>query len=250
MFTRIKTNEEIKAMRAGGRMLSTVLQHLQKELASGQTTKDIADIAAREMRGLGAEPAFLGFQGFPDVLCVSLNDEIVHGIPKPDRLVQDGDIVKLDLGVKYRGMIVDGAVTLVCGIPTKRQEELMLYTRQALDEGLAVLKGGARVGDIGFAIEKVLKAHRLGVVRDLVGHGVGHAIHEDPNIPNYGRKNTGPALLKGMTVAIEPMATLGGEAVVTAPDGWTVKTRDGSLAAQFEHTVLITDEGCEILTTS
>jgi methionyl aminopeptidase len=250
MFTRIKTDKEIEAMREGGKMLASTLENLKKRAVAGLSTKDLADNAAKEIRKLGAEPAFLDFQGFPDVICISLNDEIVHGIPKVDRLIKDGDVIKLDLGVKYRDMIVDGAITVVCGTSTQAKNDLLLYTEQALQEGLAVLCGGVRIGDIGYSVEKVLRAHKLGVVRDLVGHGVGHSVHEDPNIPNYGRKNTGTTLLSGMTVAIEPMATLGGEAIITDSDGWTVRTSDGSLAAQFEHTVLITEHGYEVLTIS
>lgn len=250
MFTRIKTDKEIEAMRVGGQMLASILLHLKSRVEPGMSTKDVANEAANELRRLGAEPAFLGFQGFPDVICVSVDDEIVHGIPKKDRIINNGTVLKLDLGIKHKGMIVDGAISVICGKSNPAKDRLINYTELALLEGLAVIRGGVRVGDIGSAIEKALKAQKLGIVRDLVGHGVGHSVHEDPNIPNYGRKNTGPILLSGMTVAIEPMATLGGEAIVTDSDGWTVRTKDGSLAAQFEHTVLITDNGYEILTMS
>jgi methionyl aminopeptidase len=250
MFTRIKTDKEIEAMRIGGQMLASVLQYLKPKVAMGVSTKDLANWAAKEMRSIGAEPAFLGFQGFPDVICISVNDEIVHGIPKETHMIKEGDVVKLDLGVVHKGMVVDGAISVICGLSTQPKDDLLLFTEQALTEGLAVVQGGVRIGDIGYAIEKVLSQHKLGVVRDLVGHGVGHNVHEEPNIPNYGRKNTGPALLSGMTVAIEPMSTLGAEGIITDDDGWTVRTIDGSLAAQFEHTVLITESGCEILTIS
>lgn len=248
MFTRIKTDQEIEAMRTGGQILASILEKLRLEVSPAVATKTIANAAARELRALGAEPAFLGFQGFPDVICISVNDEIVHGIPRSDKMISKGDVVKLDLGVSYKGMIVDGAISLVCGSSNTQKDELLRYTKESLNEGLATLRAGVRTGDVGYAIEKVLKRHNLGIIRDLVGHGVGHGVHEEPNIPNYGRRNTGAVLLAGMTVAIEPMASLGGEAVVMDGDGWTVRTRDGSYAAQFEHTVLITETGHEVLT--
>ncbi len=177
-----------------------------------------------------------------------MNDEVVHGIPRPQTIVQDGDIVSLDFGVTYKGMITDSAISLICGEGNQQLHDLVKYTEQSLHEGLAVIKDGCHTGDIGNAVERVLNAHKYGIVRDLVGHGVGHEVHEDPNIPNYGRKNTGAKLLAGMTVAIEPMATLGREAVTIGDDEWTVRTVDGSLSAHFGHTILVTREGCEILT--
>lgn len=248
MFTRVKTDEEIEAMREGGKILAAVLQHLSPKVEVGASTKDLAKAAAKELKSLGGQPAFLGYQGFSEVICISLNDEVVHGIPKENNILKSGDVVSLDLGVMYKGMIVDSAITLVCGSSDQTRDNLLRYTKASLEEGLAVIHDGCRVGDIGFAVEKVLAGHGYGIVRDLVGHGVGHAIHEDPNIPNYGRKNTGVTLVAGMTLAIEPMATTGKDAVYTDEDGWTVKTKDGSLAAHFEHTILVTRDGCEILT--
>lgn len=248
MYTRVKTKPEIEAMRTGGQMLASVLDLLKTNLAAGMSTKELNNIAAKELKALGGQAAFLGYQGFPESICISVNDEVVHGIPCHDKIINRGDLVSLDLGVIYKGMITDGAISVVCGDAKKQTRDLVMYTSQSLLEGLAVIKNGCHVGDIGFAVQKVLGKQGYGIVRDLVGHGVGHAVHEDPNIPNYGRKNTGPQLSRGMTIAIEPMATLGREAVVLDPDGWTVRTRDGSLAAHFEHTVLVTDEGCEVLT--
>lgn len=248
MYTRVKTDQEIENMRIGGKMLATVLERLRPEVVPGISAKDLADLARKELKKLGGEPAFFGYQGFPDVICISVNDEVVHGIPKKSTVLKDGDIVSLDFGVRYKGMIVDAAISVVCGESTEEKDTLLKLTEDSLHAGLAVIKNGCKVGDIGFAVQKVLDKKNYGIVRDLVGHGVGHAVHEDPNIPNTGRKGSGDTLVAGMTIAVEPMATLGKEGVYTDVDGWTIKTKDGSLAAHFEHTVLITDNGFEILT--
>ncbi len=249
MTTRVKTATEILAIRESGRMLASILSKLEVMVEEGLSTKDLAVVAERELNVLGGSAPFLGYQGFPDVICISLNDEVVHGIPRPDKIIKAGDLVSLDFGVNYRGMITDSALTVIAGkTKNRQQEELVKYTDVALDNGISVVRDGVRTGDIGAAVEKVLKSKGYGIVRDLVGHGVGHMLHEDPNIPNYGRPNTGPWLKAGMTIAIEPMATLGDEKVVLEADGWTVRTRDHSLSAHFEHTVLITEEGYEILT--
>jgi methionyl aminopeptidase len=250
MTTKVKTATEIENMRVSGRMLAAVLHKLRQQLQVGMSTQDLDDIAVRELAALGGEPAFKGYQDFPKSLCVSVNDEVVHGIPCAAKIINEGDIVGLDFGVNYKGMITDAAVSVIAGQPkTKGDIQLLKDTENALMTGIAAVHDKVRTGDIGFAIEESLKNHRYGIVRDLVGHGVGHTVHEDPNIPNYGRPNTGPWLDAGMTIAIEPMVTLGGDAVYIAPDGWTVLTRDGARAAHFEHTVLITDTGAEILTT-
>lgn len=248
MRTQIKTAKEIERMRVSGKMLATVLQTLKKEITAGMTTKELADIAAKELESLGGKPAFLGYQGFPDVLCVSVNDEVVHGIPGP-KVINTGDIVSMDFGVIYESMITDGALSVIVGTPKeKRHADLLRYTEASMYAGIDALHDKVRTGDIGAAVEAVLNKHKYGIVRDLVGHGVGHALHEDPNIPNYGRPNTGPWLDAGMTIAIEPMATLGTDRVYVANDGWTILTQDGSMAAHFEHTILITQDGFEILT--
>jgi methionyl aminopeptidase len=249
MVTRVKTRSEIAAMRLSGRMLATVLELLNTKLAVGQSTKDLADLAAAELKKLGGEPAFLGYQGFPDVICVSTNDEVVHGIPRRDKTIAEGDIVSLDFGVIYKGMITDAAISLIAGRPKQKGHvDLVKRTEEALQIGINTVHDQVRTGDIGAAIENYLKKHRYGIVRDLVGHGVGHELHEDPNIPNYGRADTGPWLSKGMTIAIEPMVTLGTDRVYIADDGWTVLTADKSWSAHFEHTILITADGAEILT--
>ena len=236
-------------MRESGRMLATVLQAIKPKVLPGVTTKEIADEAAKELAALGGEAAFKGYQGFPDVICISVNNQVVHGIPNKEKIIADGDIVGLDFGVSYKGMITDSAISVIAGTPKEqRHVELLKNTEKAMQRGIAVLHDQVRTGDIGEAIERFLKQHNYGIVHDLVGHGVGHQVHEDPNIPNFGRKNTGPWLSKGMTIAIEPMVTLGGDAVYVAPDGWTIMTRDGSWSAHFEHTMLITEKGAEILT--
>ena len=249
MTTRVKTASEIAAMRDSGRMLATVLQVLKTQLQVGMSTKQLADIAANELKKLGGEAAFLGYQGFPSTLCVSINDEVVHGIPKANKVISDGDIVGLDFGVTYKGMITDAAISVIAGKPKQKGHvELVKNTEQALQVGIGAVHDQVRTGDIGAAIENYLKKYRYGIVRDLVGHGVGHQVHEDPNIPNYGRADTGPWLSRGMTIAIEPMVTLGTDQVYIADDGWTVMTADGSRSAHFEHTVLITEDAAEVLT--
>lgn len=250
MVTQVKTASEIQAMRDSGKMLATVLQILKSEVQVGMSTQDLADRAALELKALGGQPSFLGYQGFPDVICISLNQEVVHGIPSKDRIIKDGDLIGLDFGVTYKGMITDSAISMIVGKPKQKGHvELVKNTEAALMVGINAVHDQVRTGDIGHAIEKFLKHHRYGIVRDLVGHGVGHELHEDPNIPNYGRANTGPWLSTGMTIAIEPMVTLGTDRVVQAEDGWTIQTADNSWSAHFEHTILITDDGAEILTT-
>lgn len=249
MVTQVKTAAEIAAMREGGRMLATVLQSLRPKVCPGVSTKKLADIAAVELQKLGGEPAFKGYQGFPDVICISVNDEVVHGIPKADHIIQEGDIVGLDFGVLHKGLITDSAISVIAGKPkTRGHIQLVQDTEAAMMAGITAAHDQVRAGDIGAAVEGSLKHRRYGIVKDLVGHGVGHELHEDPNIPNFGRPNTGPWLSKGLTIAIEPMVTLGTDRVYIANDGWTVKTLDGSRSAHFEHTVLITEEGAEILT--
>ena len=209
MITRVKTTAEIAAMRESGRMLATVLKSLKATIKAGMTTKDLAEHAKQELRKLGGQPSFLGYQGFPDVLCVSINDEVVHGIPSNQKVIADGDIVSMDFGVTYKGMITDAAISVVVGNGTKKDKTLVATTEASLDEAIKIMKAGIRTGDIGNAVQSVLEPAGYGIVRDLVGHGVGHSLHEDPNIPNYGKKDTGPSLEAGMTVAVEPMATSG-----------------------------------------
>lgn len=248
MYNQVKTAQEIEAMRSGGKILATILNELKQQVRSGITTKSLADYAAMRLKENGAKPETLGYQGYPDVLCVSVNDEVVHGIPKESLVLKDGDVVSLDFVVRYKGMVTDAAITTIVGKSDKKIQRLIDTTQRSLMDGIAAIKGVTRVGDIANAVENTLSKGGYGIVRDLVGHGVGHEMHEEPNIPNYGRKGSGPLLKPGMTIAIEPMATLGTDRVYMAEDGWTIKTADGSLAAHFEHTILVTEHGCEILT--
>lgn len=249
MTTQVKTTAEITAMRESGKMLATVLQALKPHVQSGISTKQLADIAAKELEALGGKPAFLGYQGFPDVICISVNNQVVHGIPRTDKIIMAGDIVGLDFGVIYNGMITDAAISVIADRPKQKGHiDLLERTERALMAGISAVHDQVRTGTIGAAVQDSLKNYKYGIVKDLVGHGVGHQVHEDPNIPNYGRANTGPWLSKGMTIAIEPMVTLGTDQVRVAEDGWTILTLDGKWSAHFEHTVLITEDGAEILT--
>jgi methionyl aminopeptidase len=245
-----KSPAEIEIMREGGKMLATILNDLVDRVTPGITPKDIAKSAAEQIKKAGMQPVVLGYEGFPDVICISVNQEIVHGIPK-NKPIKNGDIVKLDLTLGYKSMVVDSARTVIAGTSVSADaKRLVEGTKKSLEAGISAIKGsGTRVGDIASAVQKVLDQHKLGVIRDLVGHGVGYAIHEQPNIPNYGVAGTGPILSAGMTIAIEPMASLGDWQIGVAKDGWTIIMKDGSLGAHFEHTVLITQDGAEILTT-
>ncbi|HEX9153234.1 MAG TPA: type I methionyl aminopeptidase [Candidatus Saccharimonadales bacterium] len=245
---KIKTEAEIQAMRDSGRMLATVLGIMRERTAAGVTPKEMSAIAKQELKALGGEPTFLGFFGYPDIICISVNNQVQHSIPN-DIPFKDGDVVNYDFGVTYNGMVTDSGITVCVGNKlTPDTKRLLDGTERALYEGLKSVKSGARVGDISATIERTLRKHKLGIVRELVGHGVGHELHEDPEIPNYGRAGHGPVLRAGMTIAIEPITTLGNPSIYQARDGWTLLTQDGSWSAQFEHTVLITANGCEILT--
>jgi methionyl aminopeptidase len=249
MMTQPKTKEEIEAMREGGRMLATILEATIKQVKPGMSTKDLADFAAKELNRLGTKPAFLGYHGFPDVLCTSVNEEVVHGIPSEHKIIEEGDIVSLDFGVLHKGLITDAARSTIAGKPASgRDKELVEATKRSLDAAIDTVVDGVKLGTIGAAAQNVLEKAKFGIVRDFVGHGVGHQLHEEPNIPNYGVANQGPMLHAGMTVAIEPMATIGDYEVQIQQDGWTVVTVDGSRSAHFEDTILVTEDGAEILT--
>lgn len=237
-------------MRQGGHLLAEVLATLREAVQPGMVTKDLSDIVKRELRGTGGRPTLLGYLDFPDVLCVSLNDEVVHGVPSAKRAIKAGDIVSMDCCVTYDGMITDAATSVIVGGKSSNPKlaQLLRDTEASLYAGISEVCNGARMGDVSAAIERVLKQGKYGIVRDLVGHGVGHHVHEDPNVPNYGRKGSGPVLRSGMTIAIEPMATLGDYRVYIDADGWTIKSNDRSWSAHFEHTVLVTDDGYEVLT--
>ena len=254
MMNRVKTPQEIERLRTSGSILAEVLRRLVGILEPGQTTEFLEKEAERELKSLGGKPTFLGYQPdprvvpYPSIICISVNDEVVHGIPGR-REIEKGDLVGLDFGVDFEGMFTDGAVTVVAGAePTAPQKRLLNATKEALNAGIKKVKAGARVGDIGAAIEARLAQDKLGIIEELSGHGVGDQVHEDPLILNYGHAGTGMRLKAGMSIAIEPMATLGSRHVKVDRDGWTIRTADGSLGAQFEHTVIVTDDGCEIVT--
>ncbi len=251
MFTQVKTDAEIAAMRESGRMLADILDQLEQTVDVGMNLLEIDEVARREAKARGATTPFLGYGDppFTGGICTSLNDEVEHGTPR-DIDLQDGDILSLDFGILYKGMISDSGRTLAIGdIPNKTQK-LLDTTEQSLYAGIDVVKDGVKVGDISAAVEKVLKKGKYGIIRDLVGHGVGHELHEDPNIPNYGTAGRGPVLKAGMTICIEPMASLGDWRIGMDDDHWTIRMLDGSLSAHFEHTILITNTGAEILTGS
>ncbi len=248
MMTTIKSEPEVQALRESGRMLATVLELMREKAMPGLTPKDMSALAKKELASLGGEAPFLGFYGYPDIICISVNNQVQHSIPD-NTPFKAGDVVNFDFGVKYRGMITDAGITIcIDNKTTPDTARLIKGTERALYDGLSVVRHGCRVGDISAAIERTLRKNKLGIVRELVGHGVGHELHEDPEIPNYGRAGTGPALQSGMTIAVEPITTLGNPAIVEARDGWTLLTADNSWSAQFEHTVLVTPTGCEVLT--
>lgn len=250
MIQPAKTQEQIDAMREGGKLLATIYDGLKKQVGAGVTELELDAWVAREIKALGAIATYKTSEvNFPNVICISTNDEIVHGIPT-EYALEKGDLVSFDLVITYKEMKTDAAFTMVVDEkPTGVKKHLLSATERSLYAGVDVIKGPVRTGDIGAAVEDVLAAAKLGIVRDLVGHGVGQEMHMAPDIPNYGRKGSGVLLQPGDTIAIEPMATLGGEKIRTDADGWTILTRDGSLSAHFEHTVLITETGAEILTT-
>jgi len=235
-------------MRESGRMLATVLNVMREKTKAGLTPKDMSAIARAELQKLGGEPAFLGFYGYPDIICISVNNQVQHSIPNTIPF-KDGDVINYDFGVTYKKMMTDGGISVCVGNKlTPDTKRLIEGTERALYDGIHAVKAGARVGDISAAVERTLRKYKLGIVRELVGHGVGHELHEDPEIPNYGKAGQGPVLKAGQTIAIEPITTLGGPGIFQARDGWTLLSQDGSWSAQFEHTVLVTSTGFEILT--
>lgn len=253
----IKTKEEHALLREGGKRLARILSELGSEVKPGVSAAFIDELARKLIAAGGDEPVFLGYQPdlalrpYPASLCVSVNDEIVHGIPnEKEKIFKEGDIVGLDIGLSHKKMIVDMAVTVPVGRIDREAEKLLNVTKEALAVGIKAARGGARVGDIGAAIQAFVKPHSYGIVRELAGHGVGYAVHEEPYVPNYGKKNTGPILKPGMVIAIEPMLNEGTADVVLDEDGYTFRTEDGKRSAHFEHTILITDGNPEILTES
>ena len=254
----IKTPEEIKILREGGRRLATVLLKLKEKVTAGVSTKELDDYAFKLIKEMRDEPAFLNYRpagaeiSFPASLCVSINDEVVHGIPNEKRFLKEGDIVAFDLGLKHKGLFTDMAITVPVGKINSASRKLIRVTEQALQVGIDNARKGNTIGDIGYSIEHFIRSQKrggqYGIVEVLSGHGVGRAIHEDPYIPNFGKKGKGEKLIPGMVIALEPMINNGVKNVILADDGYTFRTADGQKSAHFEHTVLVTGDEPEILT--
>ena len=243
----IKSPREIELMKYAGHVNYLTHQELGKALRPGITTDELNGIADKFIREHDCIPTELGFEGFPKSICCSINDEVVHGIPGK-RKIKNGDIVSFDIVVGYKGYQADSATTWIVGDVSKSVEDLVVNTEKSLYEGLKAIKNGAKVSDIGRAIENYATAHGLSVVRELCGHGIGNEMHEDPDVPNYGKAGTGPLLKEGMVIAVEPMLTLGRRDICILDDDWTIETVDNSPSAHYEHTVVVTKDGMEILT--
>ena len=251
--TNIKSKSEIKTMRESGKILAEILQLLASKVEPGISGNELEKIAEKEIKKYNVIPSFKNYIinknviPFPSVLCLSINDEIVHGFPH-HKMIKEGDIVSIDMGVKYKGFHSDSAVTVGAGKISKKARKLIEVTKESLFKGIEQVKSGNRIGDIGFAVQKCAEKNGFSVVRNLVGHGVGRSIHEPPEVPNFGNKKTGLKLCPGMTFAIEPMLNEGNYYIKCDNDGWTIRTTDGKLSAHFEHTVAVMEDGCEILT--
>jgi methionyl aminopeptidase len=245
----LKSAREIDLMAQGGQILAATVERLREEVRPGITTGDLDAVAEQFIRGHdGATPAFKGLYGFPGSICASVNQEIVHGIPSKKRVLKEGDIVSLDVGVGYKGYFTDSATTVPVGPISADAQRLLDVTQQALEAGIAAAQVGNHIGDIGAAVQGVVERAGFSVVRDLVGHGIGVEFHEEPQVPNYGKPKRREKLVPGLTLAIEPMVNIGGPATRTLGDRWTIVTLDGSLSAHFEHTVAITENGPRVLT--
>lgn len=250
----LKTKEDIELLKEGGKIHAHILRALGNAVKPGVSAMEIDTLARALFEEAGVTPAFLNYtpEGvsypYPAAVCISVNDEVVHGIPHEDIIFQEGDIVSVDIGVNYKGMITDAAITVPCGEISPEAQKLISITKEALHVGIAAAKPGNTVGDIGFAIQEFVKPYGYGIVKILAGHGVGYSVHEEPYVPNYGKKGDGPKLVPGMVLAIEPMLTLGSDEVAVTEDEYTYVTYDGSLATHFEHTIAITEEGTIVLT--
>jgi methionyl aminopeptidase len=244
---RLKRPEEIEKMRASGRILGACLAHLAAEVRPGITTLDLDSEADTFIRDHGCIPGFLGYQGYPRSLCVSVNDEVVHGIPGP-RVIADGDLVSLDCGLILDGWWADSGLSVACGEASAEVTRLIEVTRLALERGIAAAQPGNRIGDIGHAVQTYAESQGYSLVREYVGHGIGRNMHEPPQVPNHGQPGTGNVLKAGYVIAIEPMVNVGGPQVRVLEDGWTVVTVDGKLSCYSEHTVAVTEDGPEVLT--
>jgi methionyl aminopeptidase len=243
----IKSDDEIAIIREAGRVVAQVLEILKEEIGPGLVAKELDAIVRREFAARGATPTFLGYHGYPATVCVSVNDQVVHGIPG-ERVLQEGDIVSMDLGATHRGFVGDAAITVGVGRISPEAEHLIRVTEEALWKGIAAARAGAPLGAISFAIQRHAESAGFSVVREYVGHGVGREMHEEPQVPNYGPPDRGPILRKGMVLALEPMVNVGDWRTRRDSDNWTVSTLDGSLSAHFEHTIAITDGEAQVLT--
>jgi len=243
----VKSDEEIATMREAGRIVARVLRMLADHLRPGVVETELDEIVRREFARAKVVPTFLGYHGYPATVCVSVNDEIVHGIPG-DRVIQDGDIVSLDLGATLDGFVADAAISVCVGTVSPEAARLVQVTEEALWEGIRAARAGQRLGAISHAIQRHVEKHHFSVVREYVGHGVGRQMHEEPQVPNFGPPDRGPVLRRGMTLALEPMVNIGDWRTRRHDDNWTVSTLDGSLSAHFEHTIAITDGEAEVLT--
>ena len=244
----LKTGRELKIMREACRISAGALQTVGKAIEPGVTTAELDRLAEEYIRSQGAVPNFKNYEGYPATACISINNEVIHGIPSASRKLAAGDIVSVDLGAKFDGYHGDNAATFACGDISREAKRLMDTTRESLYEGIRAACAGGRIGDIGHAVQSYVEAAGYSVVRKFVGHGVGTQLHEAPEVPNFGTPGRGIRLMPGMTLAIEPMVNMGGSDVKILPDGWTVLTRDGSLTAHFEHTIVITADGPQIMT--
>jgi methionyl aminopeptidase len=243
-----KSPAEIQRMRAANELVAAVLTELQDAIRPGVSTGELDALAEARIVAAGAAPAFKGYHGYPATLCVSINDEVIHGIPSPRRVLAEGDIVSVDVGAVLDGFVGDSAVTFPVGTVSERAAQLLKVTQESLYRAILAVKAGGRVSDIGHAVQRHVEAHGCSVVREFVGHGIGTAMHEEPQVPNYGPPGRGPRLAEGMVLAIEPMVNLGRPAVRVLEDGWTAVTRDHSLSAHFEHTVAVAEDGPYVLT--
>ena len=244
----IKSPREIEKMRRSGQAVREILEYVRGLVKPGMTTMDLEEAAAARMHEMGVKPAFKGYRGYPAVLCTSVNSEVVHGIPSAKRELKDGDIVSVDTGVVIDGYYGDSATTVAVGKIDPRTQKLLEVTEASLRRGIEAVKAGATLGDIGAAVQEAVEAESFSVVREFVGHGIGTRLHEDPQVPNYGRRGQGQKLKKGMVLCIEPMVSAGKPGVQVLEDGWTAVTEDGSLSAHYEHTVAVTADGAMILT--
>ena len=244
----IKNSEQLKLMKEAGRITGEALLVAEDAIREGMSTKELDTVIRNYIEKCGAKPSFLGYGGFPGSACISINDEVIHGIPSPKKIIKAGDIVKVDVGALYRGYNGDAARTFAVGTVSEEAKRLIEATKESFYKGAALALAGNRIGDVGNAVQSCVEGHGFSVVREYIGHGVGAKLHEEPDVPNYGTSGRGPRLYAGMTIAIEPMVNAGVEKVKVLGDGWTVVTADGSLSAHYENTVAVTEDGPVLLT--